>query len=221
MALGNRKHHAHNFKDLTGRRFGRLMVREYAGCREGRSFWRCDCQCGSEAVIYSYSLTRGASVSCGCGVREATRWRNTKHGRSHLPEYNSWANMKQRCFNKNNKNYEQYGARGITVCDEWKDDFGAFLRYIGRRPSSRHSVDRYPNGNGSYEPGNVRWATPTQQSANSSTIRLISFGGTTLYLSEWATRIGLCPSSLLSRFDRGWSLKEALTTPRLKSRYDR
>lgn len=80
-------------------------------------------------------------------------------------EYSAWVGMKDRCYNENNKCYSRWGGRGITVCDEWLHDFNAFLSYIGEKPDSRYSLDRI-DVNGNYEPGNVRWATPSQQQTN-------------------------------------------------------
>lgn len=89
-----------------------------------------------------------------------------KHGYRYTPEYTSWRHMKLRCTNKNRPDYKLYGGRGITVCDEWFKSFLSFYGYIGKRPTPQHSLDRI-NGDGNYEPGNVRWATKTEQCRNS------------------------------------------------------
>jgi len=82
-----------------------------------------------------------------------------KHGMRKEPEYRVWVGMKDRCYNPRNPQWMRWGGRGIKVCDEWRDDFMAFFRYVGKRPSAKHSIDRWPNNDGNYEPGNVRWAT--------------------------------------------------------------
>lgn len=89
-----------------------------------------------------------------------------KHGEWLSAEYRSWGAMKSRCLNPNSHAYSRYGGRGITVCDRWRDDFAAFLSDMGRRPSPQHTLDRFPDQSGNYEPGNCRWATAKEQIAN-------------------------------------------------------
>jgi len=89
---------------------------------------------------------------------------STKQGRS--AEYNTWRNMKARCYNQNSTWYRNYGGRGIQVCKRWRESFEAFLADVGRKPSPKHSLDRFPDNDGNYEPGNVRWATRKQQAQN-------------------------------------------------------
>src|SRR3990167_1870630 len=88
------------------------------------------------------------------------------HGMRHTPEYKAWQAMKQRCTNPKGVGWIYYGARGIQVCENWREDFSAFFACVGPRPSRRHSLDSYPDNNGNYAPGNVRWATPSQRSEN-------------------------------------------------------
>jgi hypothetical protein len=83
-----------------------------------------------------------------------------------IPEYKAWCNMRTRCANPNNKRWHRYGGRGIKVCEEWQTDFWAFLAHVGLKPSPDHSIDRYPDRDGNYEPGNVRWATQADQTNN-------------------------------------------------------
>lgn len=127
-------------------------------------------------------------------------------------EHYAWTNMIQRCTNPKRADFHQYGGRGIKVCDEWLNSFAAFLSDVGSRPSPQHSLDRYPNLNGNYEPGNCRWATKDQQMQNTRATRLITFNGQTMGLNAWAKQIGIGRQSLSDRLRRGWPLEKALTT---------
>lgn len=115
--------------------------------------------------------------------------------------------MKARCFNPKNKNYSRYGARRITVCPEWKDDFLAFYSYIGPRPSAQHSIDRFPNNDGNYEPGNVRWATPVEQANNTS--RNVILRGSTIAEIGRAVR-GIPLSTIYRRAAVGFGADRAV-----------
>ena len=131
--------------------------------------WMCKCQCGNTTEVRTDSLKSGNTKSCGCKWRASV----TKHGhckkrphsRRSTMEYSSWQHMKARCHNPNHAEYSNYGGRGITICDEWKDDFQAFYNYIGKCPIGCNSIDRI-NVNGNYEPGNVRWSNPIEQARN-------------------------------------------------------
>lgn len=117
--------------------------------------------------------------------------------------------MKRRCLNPNSTDWPRYGGRGITIAPEWRDDFAAFFKHIGPKPSPSHSIDRVDN-NGNYEPGNVRWALPEVQRINRERgVRLIAFGGRTLSLRQWAKEIGVHESTLHERLAKGWPLGRA------------
>ena len=120
--------------------------------------------------------------------------------------------MKQRCSNPNHSNYERYGGLGITVCDKWANSFEAFLSDMGKAPSLQHTIDRIDT-KGNYEPGNCRWATPTEQSRNTKRNVMLNFNGESLCASEWAQRTGLKLTSILSRKKLGWTDEKTLTTP--------
>ena len=141
--------------------------------------------------------------------------RKVKHGHSkgnkEFPEYGAWKKMKGRCNNRKDKVYKYYGGRGITVCDEWHS-FGNFLKDMGKRPSTLHSLDRKDN-NGNYEPSNCRWATKVEQATNRRSNRFINFYGTNKTLSEWSKIINISWSALDSRLKNGCSIQKALTTP--------
>lgn len=127
-------------------------------------------------------------------------------------EYSTWKRIKRRCYNVNDKDYPDYGGNGIGVCDEWRNDFSAFLRDMGRKPSAAHSIDRIDNSRG-YEPGNCRWATPTEQVRNRSNAVRITFNGETLSVAQWAERIGVRYSTLAARLRAGIAVERAVTMP--------
>ena len=146
--------------DLIGQRFGRLLVLAHAGLDSGgRSRWRCLCDCGGLAVVTGNSLRTAHTRSCGCLATDRRR----RHGRSESSTYESWHQMKSRCQNPKNKNYRNYGGRGIGVCDRWLL-FENFLADMGERPDGL-TLERKHNDLG-YEPGNCTWATAKEQANN-------------------------------------------------------
>lgn len=153
------------FLHLIGTRFNSLIVKELIGRVGHNKQWRCICDCGNEVIVRSYDLRKGTTKSCGCANRRESALRARTHGQSKSRLYNIWANMLDRCYNQNNKDFKYYGGRGVSVADQWRDDYITFAAYMGERPSPKHSIDRIDT-NGDYEPGNVRWATPLQQSRN-------------------------------------------------------
>lgn len=153
-------------EDQVGKRFGRLTV--ISRLKKGNNhhaYWFCICDCGSTHCVRNDHLLKSFTRSCGCLNREVVIQRMTTHGRTRTTEFKSWTGMKERCYRPSRRDYKNYGERGIRVCDEWLHDFQAFHNHVGPKPSPKHSIDRIDNG-GNYEPGNVRWATPEQQSQN-------------------------------------------------------
>jgi hypothetical protein len=202
--------------DLTGEHFGRLTVVRYEGRNHRHRFWKCRCDCGGITVSRGDALASGLSKSCGCLNREIVSRSATKHGQAWpkcTPEYRAWAAILQRCFNHKSRAYRNYGARGIVVCDRWRESFDAFFSDVGNRPSKAHSLDRYPNNNGNYEPGNVRWATKRQQSQNTRATRNVTLEGLSLCITEWARRLGIAPNTLRYRVKAGWDIHRILNTP--------
>lgn len=151
------------FVNLNGLRFNRLVVERKLNERSsnGGVQWECQCDCGGKVVSSSDSLRRGNTQSCGCLRLEKI----TLHGMRNAPEYRCWSSMKSRCSNPRHRGFKDYGGRGISVCDRWQV-FENFLADMGPRPSDGHSIDRYPNNDGNYEPENCRWATAKQQIDN-------------------------------------------------------
>jgi len=129
------------------------------------------------------------------------------------PEYVSWSRMKTRCLNSNDPNFRKYGAKGITICPQWIDSFETFLDDVGPRPSIKHSIDRFPNRHGNYEPGNVRWATGREQNLNRDMTHLITLNGVTRPLFEVCQELGISLGTMYSRLHRGWSAERIVSTP--------
>jgi len=155
---------------LTGSKFTHLTVIYPAP--DVKSGWRCACTCGKLLTVKEKDLISRVVSSCGCmpPIIRNNRWyrhQRLKHGMSGTTEYKTWAGMKQRCENPNNKYYEDYGGRGVQVCARWTESFANFFADMGRKPHPNLSIDRIDN-NGNYEPGNCRWATAVQQMSNTS-----------------------------------------------------
>lgn len=204
------------FKDLTGQEFGRLTVVGYLGRQHHASLWLCRCKCGTAKDISASALTSGTTKSCGCWQRERMARLTYKHGgRSRSkphPEWKTWEQMRSRCTNPNDKDWKWYGGKGVTVHPEWMQDFAAFVRDVGPRPSKRHTLDR-KDRTGNYEPGNVRWSTWTEQARNRSNNRLVEFNGRTMLLVEAAEAAGIPYRTLKTRLHHGWTIERALAEP--------
>ena len=156
--------------DKTGNTYGWLTVLHRDNTRTGRVYYICECKCGKQVSRRASRLNDDEFRSCGCYVHNKTHGMSNNGGaKKSSAEYSAWQGMKERCYNTNKKEYKYYGARGIKVCDKWKDDFQAFLADVGKRPSGQHSIDRI-NNDGNYEPGNVRWATQSEQRLNARSL---------------------------------------------------
>jgi hypothetical protein len=199
--------------DRLGQRYGRLVVTGRApnkGGKDTNARWHCECDCGSRSVAYGQDLARGKVKSCGCLNAE----RIVRHGMARTQAYRAWLQMIQRCENPNTRNYNNYGGRGIAVCDEWHD-YSNFLRDMGAKPAG-YTLDRRDNDKG-YNKENCRWATTSQQNNNKRQQRRLTLNGRTQTVAEWvlelAPQTGLTWRTIASRLVYGWTVEQALTTP--------
>lgn len=160
-----------------------------------------------------YAVLNGKAKSCGCFQRERASESNITHGHTSDGEwsraYTIWSSMKDRCFNPRKKAYLDYGGRGITVCERWLE-FENFLADMGDPPHGM-SIDRFPDTNGNYEPGNCRWATRQEQNSNRRSCVFIEFNGKRQTIREWSRELGIHRGTIESRLERGWGAERALT----------
>ena len=190
-------------KDLTGMRFGRLVVVELIGkAANGKYQWKCKCDCGNYTIVKGNSLTTDHTKSCGCLEKETKREVNTIHGLRRHPLYKVWLNMKDRCYNPNNSNFKYYGGKGITVCNEWKDNFKLFYDWmINNGYEKGMSIDRIDNSL-EYSPDNCRVIPFNKQSSNRTTNYAIIHEGVPYTVAELAKLLNVKSPTLYSRLRR-------------------
>lgn len=154
--------------DLSGSRYGRLLVmKRVTNSPAGKTRWQCVCDCGEQVEVVGSNLRRGTTTSCGCAQREAVGSLSKTHGMSTHPLYKVWLGQRNRCRNPNSHKWSAYGGRGIRFAEVW-DDFSVWLEYVLALPfygDPKRSLDRIDN-DGNYEPGNLRWATASEQASN-------------------------------------------------------
>lgn len=193
----------------AGQRYGRLVAVRLVDTRHRRAHWLFKCDCGAETTVAATSARSGNTRSCGCFYSETRRAAAT-HGMSYSAEYRAWQDMIRRCSNPHAPEFENYGGRGISVCGRWRT-FKTFLADVGPRPSRYHSLDRFPDNDGNYEPGNVRWALRQQQQRNMRSNLLVEYDGQKMPLADAAERAGLKYTTVKIRLYRGWTIERALS----------
>ncbi len=199
---------------MKGKRFGKLTVICHDGeDGQGRKLYLCKCDCGNERTLRLESLTYGTCIkSCTRCTMLIKATKVTRHGMFKSPTYKSWQSMKTRCTNTIDKNFEHYGARGITVCDRWLNSFENFYEDMGDRPEGL-SLDRIDN-NGNYEKSNCKWSTRTEQGRNQNSNRIVTYNGKDMCLMEAVERYSKHQySTVHSRLRVGWSIEDALEKP--------
>jgi hypothetical protein len=202
-------------KTKAGDTHGRLTAIEFAGMSKfGTRLWKFQCSCGSETVVPARAVRSGNTKSCGCLRVEQvikTGHANTTHGMSETTEYVIWHGMLQRCLYPASPAFEQYGGRGITVCDRWRT-FENFYADVGPRPSTSHEIDRIDN-DGNYEPENVRWTTKTAQARNRRNSVIVQHEGLPVTLIALCEKLGIDYTLASARLRKGWPLAQALYRP--------
>lgn len=193
--------------DHTGKVFNRLTVLRRDGKIGALSAYLCQCSCGAVTRVASGNLVSNKVKSCGCLNLERIR---SQDGLSNTPTYVSWNMMVRRCSVPSASDYPDYGGRGISVCERWKD-FKSFLEDMGERPEGQ-TIER-KDVDGDYEPGNCRWATCIEQSNNKRTNRTLTVDGRTQTIAEWGRERGLHPKTIRQRLLLGWSDEEAVSRP--------
>lgn len=188
---------------LIGKRFGMLLVTR----QEEPKKVSCICDCGKETSVFKDNLVRGNSLGCGCKRDEDARKRMTTHGMTNTKTYRSWRHAKERCRNKNDKRYTDYGGRGITFCNEW-DKFEDFYSDMGKSPKGM-SIERINNDKG-YCKENCIWADRTEQGSNKRNNVLIELDGKTLTASQWSRETGILLWTIFARVKRGLTSREVL-----------
>lgn len=207
--------------DIIGKKFNRLTVLEFVGTdKYGNTKFLCECDCGNRKVLLGSKVKGGRTKSCGCLHSETARNNTKKHLSSHTKLYSVYAHILSRCFCKTNKNYHNYGGRGITVCEEWADKEKGFDKfkewayqngYDENAKFGNCTIDRI-NNDGNYEPSNCRWVDIKTQANNKRQNHLITFNGKMQNVTQWATELGFTNSTLFNRIRKGWSVEETLTT---------
>ena len=190
---------------MLGNKFGKLTVIEELKERSknGHKQYKCLCECGNIKIVRGDTLKNGTSQSCGCSV-------GVMHGLSKSKLYKILNGMKNRCYNSNAYNYKYYGGRGITVCDEWLNEFMAFYDWaINNGYKDGLSIDRI-DSNGNYDPTNCRWETSKQQCNNKRNNIKLTYNGKTQTLSQWAEEFGINYNTIATRYYRGWETKDIL-----------
>jgi len=206
-----------NSKKLQNQTFGRLTA---ISCihKNGVLYWKCRCSCGNYVEVIPASLTSGKTRSCGCYQRERTSQTRLKHGFSKKGSestrlYRIWSAMKYRCYNPKSNHYNRYGGRGITVCDEWKDNFICFYEWaINNGYNDSLTIER-KDYNGNYCPENCCWATWKQQAINRSSTRFVEYKGKQMSIKDLAIELNINYDTLINRVNNGWSIEKIINTP--------
>lgn len=204
-------------KESVGHKFGRALVLSVYRIN-GRTKAHCMCDCGKEFDSRVENLRSGETKSCGCLNKELSDQRRYKHGYFEHPIYSVWEHVKGRCYNTNNSNYYLYGARGIRVCDEWKDNPQSFIEWSLKNGYKKGlQLDRI-NNDGNYEPENCRYTTPRINTNNRRNTIFITYNNKTLPLSEWAELLNISASTLRNRYKQNkMPIEDLLSITKLKA----
>lgn len=207
----------YNREEYLNKKYNGLTVKGFEHKNNSLS-WLCECECGSMKIYNPYKVITGHTKTCGCGKVERchrlTELYRTKHGGRHERLYNIWHGMKLRCYTPTNKDYNNYGGRGITICEEWINDYAAFRKWaLTNGYADDLSIDRIDNDKG-YSPDNCRWVNTIKQNNNRRSNHLITYKGETKSIADFCNEKGLSFQTIYARIvHRGWSVEKALETP--------
>lgn len=202
--------------ELIGQRFGNYIIQEWK-VLDHKTKVRAVCICGAEKWVEFSHLRLGYIISCGCYHRELKRIAKTTHGLNGHRLYRIMGKMVSRCYNPSVGEYKWYGARGISICSQWREDFRCFYDWClenGWEDGKKLQIDRI-NNDGNYEPGNCRWVSCLVNASNTRKNVKYTYKGETLHISEWARRVGVDRCTMRTRFQR-WSIEDAINTPIFK-----
>lgn len=205
--------------DISGKRFGRILVLKYVG----NSRWLCRCDCSNEKIIRRDALIQGRTKSCGCFQKEIAakqvRQRSLKHGDFGTKLYGIWAGMKRRCYNSRTKYYKDYGGRGITVCDEWKNDYSKFKEWaLANGYREGLSIERVDVNKG-YSPDNCKFITINEQNSNKRISIRLQYQGKEYSIKELSKLTGIKERTIRNRYERGLPIEEILNPKIRKNQY--
>lgn len=195
--------------DITGKRFGRLLAVEQTYTKKGQQYWMCICDCGTEKIIRKSHLISGRIKSCGCLLKD--NMSGYKHGLCNTRIMRIFQGIKNRCYNKNEKAYKNYGGRNITICKEWLENSLLFYEWAKNNGYKKGlTIDRIDNNKG-YSPDNCRWTTYKQQARNTRRNLILEYRGKKKCLAEWCDFLGLDSRRTQERLKRGWSVERAFS----------
>lgn len=173
---------------MEGLKFNKLTVVAREGSTKSKHIlWRCVCECGKERVVKGTSLRTNEVQNCGCTPREI---KIEVRKFPNYAEYRTWQGIKDRCFNENSHVYHRYGGRGITMSEDWVNDFSTFFRDVGNRPTDKHTLDRIDNDKG-YSKDNCKWSTPYEQNRNKCNNKYITYLGEEMIISDFRKLINV------------------------------
>ena len=199
-----------NRKNLTGLRFGKLTAISFNNYKNGKYYWNCICECGTECIKEGYKLEKGFTKSCGC-LRII---KNSKHSDYKTRLYRIYNSMKYRCSNPTDTGYKWYGARGIKVCEEWLNNYQNFKKWAFEKGyNDTLSIERIDN-DGNYEPNNCKWIPLKEQPKHTRKTKQIKYNGKTYTMNGLAKEFNINRHTLYSRLKNGWSIEKALIPPR-------
>lgn len=198
------------FQDLTGKRFGRLVATKYLG----NSRWECQCDCGKKTNVAAKDIKNSHTRSCGCLFLDTIR----KHNLANSRLYTIREGMITRCYKKSSPSYENYGGRGITICDEWRKDFMSFYNWAMDNGYEDNLTIERIDVNGNYEPSNCKWITNSEQSRNKRSTVYFTYNGETKIVSDWIKELGIPKTTFRRRIQQNRPIEEILYKGDLRCR---